>query len=206
MTLSSIRPQLSFSRNYSELLTQSEHSLAHSKISKISETSLENHIGSVLVLTEDKKILYATESLKNLLQESPEDGTSKVVATQEIGVITDILKQCRDAFPQQNWAIDFDIFTKDSITLRIRSRWIKLEGLDSSCILLIVEDRQQLVKDIVLNEAQQWGLTTREQEIWLLHQQGYSYREIAEKLFICISTVKKHMRSVHAKRRAQDEV
>jgi DNA-binding NarL/FixJ family response regulator len=55
-----------------------------------------------------------------------------------------------------------------------------------------------------LNTAQAWGLTPREQEVWMLHQSGYTHSKIAEKLKISKNTVKKHMSSIHGKRRAGD--
>ncbi|MGF1521069.1 MAG: helix-turn-helix transcriptional regulator [Leptolyngbyaceae cyanobacterium] len=177
--------------------------LTRSQILQIGSASLEPHIGSVLVLTEDLKVLYATASLPNRLEELTEPETNGTVVTQEVALICQVLKQSRDRFPGQNWAIEFDIFTKTGTVLHIRSRWLKLEGIDSPCILLVVEDRQQLVQDMVRNEAEDWGLTAREQEVWFLHQDGCTYRQIAEKLYITINTVKKHMRNVHGKRKSQ---
>ncbi|MBE7381311.1 MAG: helix-turn-helix transcriptional regulator [Leptolyngbya sp. SIO1E4] len=177
--------------------------MTHSQILQIGGASLETHIGSVLILTDDDKVLYATESLQSRLKELTEPGEDVSLVTHEISFIGQVLKQCRDRFPSQNWAIEFDIFTKDAIALRIRSRWLKLEGIERPCMLLIVEDRQQFIQDMVLDEAEDWGLTAREQEVWLLHRDGHTYRQIAEKLYITINTVKKHMRSIHAKRKVQ---
>ena len=181
--------------------TRVKEQLTPSQILQLGNASLENHIGSVLVLSEDGTILYATQSLQDRLKELAGEEPQAPIP-KEIGLIWQVLRQCRQQFPNQNWAIEFDIFTKDAIALRIRSRWLKLEGFDQPCILLIVEDRQQMVQDIVLDEAQEWGLTPREQEVWLLHQDGCTYSQIANKLFISTNTVKKHMRSIHAKRRA----
>ncbi|MEM9002040.1 MAG: sigma factor-like helix-turn-helix DNA-binding protein [Cyanobacteria bacterium P01_F01_bin.86] len=177
--------------------------LTRSQMLQIGNASLETHIGSVLVLTEDYKVLYATASLQTHLEELTESAADGSVVTQEIILICQVLKQCRDRFPNQNWAIEFDIFTKKRTALHIRSHWLKLEGIDRPCILLVVENRLQLVQDIVRNETEDWGLTAREREVWLLHQEGYTYRQIAEKLHITINTVKKHMRSAHSKRKSQ---
>jgi hypothetical protein len=181
-----------------------QQSLTSTQILQLGNASLENHLGSVLVLTEEGTVLYITESLQDRLQSlAHQNGQSDL--PQEIALICQILRQCRGQFPHQNWAIEFDIFSKDAIALRIRSRWLKLEGFDQPCILLIVEDRQQMVYDIVLDEAQEWGLTPREQEVWLRHQEGYTYNQIADKLYISTNTVKKHMRSIYAKRRSQED-
>lgn len=178
--------------------------LTPSQILQLGNASLESHIGSVLVLAEDGTVLYATESLQMRLKELAGQ-EEKAALPQEIALICQVLKQCRGRFPNQNWAIEFDIFSKDAIALRIRSRWLKLDGFDQPCILLIVEDRQQLVQDMRLDEAQEWGLTPREQEVWLLHQEGCTYNQIGDKLYISANTVKKHMRSIHAKRRSCED-
>jgi DNA-binding CsgD family transcriptional regulator len=198
-------PVASKANNGNDVLSSSAKSegLTRSQILRLSSVSLETHIGGVLVLTEENNVLYATESLESRLQALTGPNSEKATIPPEINLICQVLKQSRTRFPHQNWAIEFDIFTKDAIALRIRSRWLKLEGFGKPCILLIVEDRQQLVQDMVLDEVQDWGLTPREQEVWLLHRDGHTYNQIAEKLFITINTVKKHMRSVHAKRRAQ---
>ena len=183
---------------------QTEDSLlTQSQLLQITNASLETHIGSVLILTHENKVLYATESLHSRLQELTKAGEEGPLVTQEITLICQLLKQCRKNFPNQNWAIEFDILTQDARTLHIRSRWLKLEGIAKPCILLIVEDRQRLVHEMALREAQEWGLTEREGQVWRLYRESYTYRQIAEKLYITFNTVKKHMRSVHAKRRAQ---
>jgi DNA-binding NarL/FixJ family response regulator len=171
--------------------------------SEIGRTALEAHLVNVLVLSEDNTILYVTESFEDKLQSLMKSEEDEAAIPQEIKMICQVLQQCRGRFPNQNWAIEFDIFTKSASTLRIRSRWLNLSGYDKPCIMLVMEDQQQLVQDMVLSEVQAWGLTPREQEVWLLHQDGYTYNQIAEELYITINTVKKHMRSIHSKRRSQ---
>ncbi len=48
----------------------------------------------------------------------------------------------------------------------------------------------------VSNEA---GLTAREREVMILHLLGKPYEEIAEKLFISVDTVRKHVKAIHRK-------
>lgn len=193
-------------KNSIDSLKTPENSLESSHLFNLGNTSLETHIGSVIVLTENNEVLYATENLQHRLRELAEvDQRGRLVA-KEIILICQVLKQCRDNFPSQNWAIEFDIFTKDGVALHIRSRWLKLANQPQPCILLLVEDRQQLIQDMVRDEAEDWGLTGREQEVWLLNQDGYTYRRIGEALHITINTVKKHMRSIYAKRKAREDL
>ena len=174
------------------------------QVQNISHQLLELHLGSVLLLTAQNKIIYASRDLCSLFQAAEAISSEEDFVPREVEAIGQILQQCREQFATQQWVLDFNILTKDAIALRIRSRWLKLSDFEDPCILLIVEDRQQLVQDIVLNSTQNWRLTPREQEVWLLHQDGHTYSKIAEKLVISKNTVKKHMGSIYAKRRAAE--
>ncbi|MEB3357085.1 MAG: LuxR C-terminal-related transcriptional regulator [Synechococcales bacterium] len=123
----------------------------------------------------------------------------------EIWHICQSLVQSRHLFPDQNWLIEFDIFTNAATTLHIRSRWLNIDGLERPCLLLIVEDRQQAIANIVLEEADRYGLTPREKEVCLLQHSGYTYKQIATKLGITPNTVKKHVRSIYAKKKNTSE-
>jgi DNA-binding NarL/FixJ family response regulator len=43
------------------------------------------------------------------------------------------------------------------------------------------------------------GLTPRENEVLILVAKGYTYREIAEKLFLSVKTVQNHVQNILAK-------
>lgn len=196
------KPQSSLPKSSLQALHDKNHSITRPYNFQISNLFLENHIGSVIVLNESGEVIYATENLRDQLSETTDSQpTEDQSLRQKVALIGEMMGQCRDRFPQQNWVLELDIFTQASGLLRIRSRWLKLEASEHPCILLIVENRQQFVQDMVLNEAQTWGLTAREQEVWLLHREGQTYRQIATRLFITINTVKKHMRSIHGKQK-----
>jgi DNA-binding CsgD family transcriptional regulator len=52
-----------------------------------------------------------------------------------------------------------------------------------------------------MEEAQHYGLTDRETEIWMLQRANYTYKQIADELFIAPNTVKKHMQNIHLKQK-----
>lgn len=56
------------------------------------------------------------------------------------------------------------------------------------------------MRNLAIAQAEHYGLTSREAEVWLLRQANYSCREIAAELYISLNTVKKHMKNIHAKR------
>ena len=177
---------------------------SHDQTEKLGSQLLELHFGSVMLLDSQNHVIYASRDFCSLFRVA-EPITSEAMMPPEIIKIGQILQQCREQFAHQSWALDFNIVTEAAISLRIRSRWLQLIGMAEPCILLIVEDRQQFMQEAALNTAQTWGLTPREQEVWLLHQNGYTYSKIAEKLAISKNTVKKHMSSIHGKQRAGDD-
>jgi DNA-binding CsgD family transcriptional regulator len=124
---------------------------------------------------------------------------------QEIEHICQSLVHSRSLFPGQHWLIESNIFANDSTALRISARWFQIDCLEHSCLLLTLEDRYQVHKNIAADEAQKCGLTAREKEVWLLHRANYTYKQIALELSISTNTVKKHMRSIYAKRNSSSE-
>ena len=67
--------------------------------------------------------------------------------------------------------------------------------------LVILEDRDQSIKHLVVADQKRYRLTPRETEIWQMRLRGQSYRDIAKDLVISQNTVKKHLKNVAAKRR-----
>ncbi len=155
----------------------------------------------VLVFSEQQTLLYASEGAHKILNRLHQEAMSENIIPDEILHICQLLTKCRQCFPHQNWLIEFDIFTRDGVILHIRSRWLKVEQLDQPCLLLVVEDRQQAITNIVMEEAKQYGLTPREKEVWMLHRNDLTYKQIAIELGITPNTVKKHMRSIHGKKK-----
>jgi DNA-binding CsgD family transcriptional regulator len=66
----------------------------------------------------------------------------------------------------------------------------------------MLEDQHQVNKVRAIAEARKYGLTDREAQVWLLKRTGHSYKSIAAQLYIAEDTVKKHIKSIHAKRDA----
>ncbi len=166
---------------------------------------LEESLGGVLVFTDQKQLVYANENAHKVLSQLQGSNVSADFIPDEIWHICQSLIQGRHLFPDQNWLIEFDIFTPASTILHIRSRWFTVSSVDHPCLLLTIEDRQQALIRLVIEEAERYGLTPREKEVWLLQHSGYTYKQIAAELGITPNTVKKHMRSIHAKRRADHE-
>ncbi|HEY9748207.1 MAG TPA: sigma factor-like helix-turn-helix DNA-binding protein [Allocoleopsis sp.] len=102
--------------------------------------------------------------------------------------------------------VEAEIITPHFNTIRVRASWLAVENSEAPLLLVTLEDRQQSIQNKAIAEVEQYRLTPREAEVWLLYQDNYSYKEIAAKLYITLNTVKRHMKSIHAKRKIVVEV
>lgn len=162
---------------------------------------IENLIDGILILTEERELVYANESAHRVLRQLNQDRPRANIVPREIWHVCQSLIQSRSLFPNQRWLIESKIFIDDSTSLHIRARWLNLDTIANPCLLLTLEDRYQAIRNIAVEEAQNFGLTPREKEVWLLHRAHYTYKNIASELEITPNTVKKHMKSIHAKQK-----
>ncbi|NEQ54048.1 MAG: helix-turn-helix transcriptional regulator, partial [Leptolyngbya sp. SIO3F4] len=91
--------------------------------------------------------------------------------------------------------------TQGNILIRVQwFDWKHTAYEANNCFLITLENRQQSLIAIANQEAQRYGLTTRETDVWCLKRMGQSYKEIAKSLFISENTVKKHLKNIYAKK------
>lgn len=114
---------------------------------------------------------------------------------QPIERICQAVLDSRELFPERPVIIEDAVPLNASTTVQLRARWLDLEV--EPYILMMLEVRQQLQPH---TEAKRLKLTDRETQVWLLRRAGYPYKEIATHLQITLNTVKKHIKSIHAKR------
>jgi DNA-binding CsgD family transcriptional regulator len=84
--------------------------------------------------------------------------------------------------------------------LRIRAQWLNLEAVETPCLLVRLQDENQAMQGLAIAEAQSWGLTERETQVWVRRRAGCSRKQIAEELYIALDTVKKHLKNIQTKR------
>lgn len=159
-------------------------------------------MNGILILTPNKELIYANQSAHRLLQQLNLSNSHTSLVPQELWHTCQFLIESRNLFPHQSWLIEAEIFTDSSVTFHVQAQWLQLEIVEEPCLLLTVTDQYQFLKKIALTEAQNYGLTAREKEIWLLYRANYTYKQIAAELHITVNTVKKHMKSIHAKQQA----
>ncbi|NJR64371.1 MAG: helix-turn-helix transcriptional regulator [Leptolyngbyaceae cyanobacterium CRU_2_3] len=151
---------------------------------------IEDLIDGILIVSDQREILYINDSARRALYQLNQNQAQINSIPREIWHICETLIHSRNLFPEQEWLIEFEIFTDSSTALNIRVRWLKLESVENPCLLLIIEDRYQAIKNISIAEAERYGLTPREKEVWLLHRVGLTYKQIASELCITPNTVK----------------
>ncbi len=96
--------------------------------------------------------------------------------------------------------VDADITMPELGTIRVRVQNISIA--DEPCLLIVLEDRQQTIRNKARSDAALYGLTEREAEVWQMRLRGLAYKEISTALWISVDTVKKHVKSVLAKQRS----
>ncbi|PSB24193.1 helix-turn-helix transcriptional regulator [Stenomitos frigidus] len=159
-------------------------------------------IDGVLILTEKRELIYANECARRILRQLNQERSLVNQIPEEVWHICQALIDSRHLFPNQYWLIESKVFIGNSIVFNVQARWLKLEDRDRPCLLLSIRDQCQSIKDIVNEESQKYGLTSREKEIWLLHRANYTYKQVALELCITPNTVKKHMKSIYSKQKA----
>ncbi|MEO1394706.1 MAG: helix-turn-helix transcriptional regulator [Cyanobacteria bacterium J06634_5] len=103
----------------------------------------------------------------------------------------------------QNIGIDAEIILPDIGSVRVRVQNICLE--QTPYLLIVLEDRQQTIRNKALSDAALFGLTKRETEVWQLRLRGADYNEISTTLWISLNTVKKHVKNILAKRSTHED-
>lgn len=175
--------------------------------SNLLQSLIEDLINDILILNTQGQLIYANYQVMRLLRkikQSKSPTTSLAEDTslpEEVSHICQYLIETRNLFPNQVWQLETEIITDSYVFIKIKARWLTLESEANPFLILVVEDKRQISQKIIMEEAKKYGLTDREMEVWLLHQDDYTYKGIAADLDITTNTVKKHMKSIHVKRR-----
>lgn len=162
---------------------------------------IDSLINGVLILTVQRELIYANDAAWRVLRQLTSVKSRENQVPQEIWHICQYLIHSRQMFPRQHWFMESEISTDETTALHIRARWFQVETIADPCLLLMLEDRYEVLKTWAIEEAKRYGLTPREKEAWLLHRANYTYKEIARELRITPNTVKKHMQSIHSKQK-----
>ena len=164
---------------------------------------LESYVDGILILTAQGEWVQANDYARHIciqlrMNQSPAQFNR---IPQPIWQVCEALIESQSIDSDQPVIIESEITKAQFPTLRIRARWFRLAAIDRPYLLVILEDRRQSTHYLALTEADQYGLTPRESEIWLLRRANRTCKEIAAELFISLNTVKKHMKNILAKQK-----
>ena len=164
---------------------------------------LESYVDGILILTERGEWVQANDYAhcvcSRLMQ--PQSSAQSKRIPQPIWRVCEGLIESQSIESDQPVIIESEIANAQFPALRIRARWFKFNASERPCLLVILEDRRQSTQYLALTEADQYGLTPRESEIWLLRRANRTCKEIADELFISLNTVKKHIKNILAKQK-----
>ncbi|WP_421656765.1 helix-turn-helix transcriptional regulator [Leptothermofonsia sp. ETS-13] len=165
------------------------------------EGVLEGFIDGFMILTERGEIVHANSPARHMLQQINQDEMHPYRMHREIQRMCKATIASQELYLNRTIVIESEVAVNQIGMIRIRAQWLKLDAFKEPLVLVTLEDQRRSAYQLAIAEGQQYGLTPREAEIWRLRRANYSYKQIAAELFITLNTVKKHLKSIHSKRR-----
>ncbi|BAU12360.1 two-component response regulator, CheY subfamily [Leptolyngbya sp. NIES-3755] len=159
-------------------------------------TVIEGFIDGILIMTPQGSIVYANTCAIDICRQL----STRQEIPKEVWRVCEALLESRELYGKHPLIIESEVTTHHARSFRLRVQWLQLDTVKQTCLLVRLEDQQQALKRLAHSEAHQYGLTSREAEVWLLRRYNLSRREIAESLCITIDTVKKHLGNIRSKR------
>jgi DNA-binding CsgD family transcriptional regulator len=163
---------------------------------------LEGFVDGILVLSDNKEVIYANTTAQEICTRLQQDNTDTLPI--EISRMSQALIDSQQLYPLRPVTLESEVIN-ENITLRLRAQWLNLETCEHPCLLIQLQDQKQSLHSLAIAEAQQWNLTPREAEVWLLRRTGCNRREIATALYIALDTVKKHLKNIQIKRQSIEQ-
>ena len=144
-----------------------------------------------------EKINANAQRICTLLQAKPDTLPAEIWKVCQSALVN------QDVLSFQKLGLDAEIILPDMGTARVRVQNIRLN--QAPYLLIVIEDRQQTIRNKALSDAALFGLTQRETEVWQMRLRGSDYGEISAALWISPNTVKKHIKNILAKRRSHQD-
>jgi DNA-binding CsgD family transcriptional regulator len=192
--IQSPRPTASFPSSHSNLAEEIAY------LPLFAQEVMEGWLDGVLVLTQQGVIVYSNFCARRICQQLAQPAHADKIPAQ-VWRVCEALIDSQTVFPDRQVVLDDDI-TTETLHIRIRARWLERPDRHPPYLLVTLEDRFQSLQNVATSEARKYNLTPRESEVWLLRRANRTYKSIAAELHIAIDTVKKHIKSIHAKRDA----
>lgn len=166
---------------------------------------LEGFKDGVLILNQSGDCVHMNKQAKVLCRALTGEDTRPSRAPQCLVALCENLVESRDLFPQQSLVLTQSLTGPEGLRIRAKVQWLEFPSTPETYLLVMLEDLTKSAQTTALLESVQYKLTPREKDVWLLRRANHTYEEIASKLYIAVNTVKRHLKSIHAKRRMVQE-
>ena len=162
---------------------------------------LEGFTDGVLIIDKAGNCIHHNQEGRALCQRlNPQCCSQGTVPTCLWSMCQHVLES-RDLFPDNSVVLTQSLTCPQGHSIRAKVQWLSLPTSEDAYLLVLLEDERRSARATALLESVQYNLTPRERDVWLLRRANHSYEEIASKLFIAVNTVKRHLKSIHAKRK-----
>ncbi|MEA5451789.1 LuxR C-terminal-related transcriptional regulator [Leptolyngbya sp. CCNP1308] len=160
----------------------------------------EGFADGVLLLTQEGSCLYSNEEGRRLCQVLKEGQHSADALPLGVWLICRHMIESRSLFTDEALVPTQTLTGAKDQLVRAKVQWLDLPPDSDAYLLVLLEDQSRSAQATALLEAVRYKLTPREKDVWLLRHANCSYKEIAAKLFVSVNTVKRHLKSISAKR------
>jgi DNA-binding CsgD family transcriptional regulator len=173
---------------------------------------LEGFVDGILVLSEDGTCLHSNQKGQALCRDLSKGQRQVQGAAGGVAALPDCLKtmcrhliDSRDLYPETLLVLTEEFTSQTGQNIRARIQWLDIPTSSSPCLLISLENKTRSAYASAQLEAVQYNLTPRERAVWMLRRANRSYDDIAQELYITVNTVKRHLKSIYAKRKEVTE-
>lgn len=161
---------------------------------------LEGSLDGMLLVSTNYEVLYVNQTARNICQQLLPGTTASL--PKELKRICSDLVESRELFPDRPLVLDDELMVEGA-PFRVEAQWMELRMVPLPCVLLRLQDQRRCLQGLAMAEAYRWHLTQRETEVWVLRRLGISRKAIGHQLFIAEDTVKKHLKNIQTKHKAE---
>ncbi|NEP52369.1 MAG: helix-turn-helix transcriptional regulator [Moorea sp. SIO3C2] len=162
---------------------------------------IEGFVDGVLILTTNQEWFHANECGRRMCSQISQGKLPINSIPEPIWRVCQSLIDSREWFSDRKRFLEDEIKVNKSVEFRVRVRWLKLELSRDHYLLVTLENKHQSTKNSAITDVINYGLSQREEEVWLLKKANLTYEEIAQQLYISLNTVKKHLKKIYAKQK-----
>lgn len=196
------RPIASVERSI-RTLRKLDFSVSLEKEQTLLQSTIEYFLDGVVIVTKQGKRVLSNALADQICTQFIQEKSQPQELPKSIWRVCQMLLNCcNTSVAGQSVVLESELVTELAMTVRVRVFWLQSEVRHDSYLLVILENRTQTIQNLAIAEAYQYGLTPREADVWLLRRASCSYAVIFNRLYITINTVRKHLKSTCAKRKA----